>query len=128
MNSDRQKLYEDFRHVIYERQLANSKIIDKAILVLGSAGLAGTMTVAEMESAMYLFAAAVVSTIFSLMCSQAALKKQLCSAKAYYLDADEHALNRKNIYSWCTEIFNFSAGVLFVAAVVMAVLSVSKSI
>ena len=93
---ERQRLHDTLRDDLFKRQLSNSENLDRAILMLSSAGLGLSLvfvkglvplTKADCMCLLYfswfLFGSAILSTLVSFFVSQQGIKKQLEMNKQY---------------------------------------------
>ncbi len=121
------ELYRQYVEEISKRQLSNNEAFDKAILSLSSAGLALSLTffnfivpvekavaIHIVEIAWVLFLAAIISTLFSFITSQRALKIELDYAEKYYLEDRDDYENKNNPASKLTEILNMLGALFFI--------------
>ena len=128
-------MYETLKNELYERQLSNSESFDKSILSLSSAGLVISISFIKdivpielasgllyLKMSWVLFCAAIISTILSLMSSQLGIDKQLTIAREYYIEKNDDAISKKNIYSKITNWLNWSSGTAFVCSILLMVI------
>ena len=90
MGEERKKLHDSLRDELLKRQLSNSENLDRAILMLSSAGLGLSLLFIKdpfplseaawkllLYSSWILFGSAILSTLVSFFVSQQGIKKQL---------------------------------------------------
>ncbi len=90
MNEERKRLHDSLRDELFKRQLSNSENLDRAILMLSSAGLGLSLVFVKdlvplaqadcmciLYFSWFLFGFAILSTIVSFFVSQQGIKKQL---------------------------------------------------
>ena len=133
-----EKIYDEYRKILLDRQLSNSEKYDGALLSLstGVLGLSlafikdivpiGDLIIVWVLIASWaLFAISIILTITSYITSQKGIKTQLEYAEEYYLKGNKDYLNRGNPYSVWTECFNLLSGVCFILALVVTILFVT---
>jgi hypothetical protein len=134
-DEERKKIYKEYKEEVHKREFSNSESFDKAILSLSSAGLAISLTyiksIVPIEEAVYvkwlyatwiLLGLSIISTITSFMTSQSSLKVQLKIAKDYYIDGNQDAINKENLYETATKLLNWVSGVIFISAIVSVII------
>jgi hypothetical protein len=129
---DKERAYTEFRNEIYKRELSNSENFDKAILTYASGALAVSLAFLKdfvpiykakspwlLYSSWAFFATCIAATVASYLFSQWGIKRQLASARKYYLEGLEDALNQKNMPASINDWLNVVSGVLFCGAIFM---------
>lgn len=132
------KVYADHVAEINKREVSSSENFDKAVLTFSSAGLALSVGFLKdfvpIQSAsapwtLYwswaLFTAATCATIISFLVSSKALDAQKRRAHAYYLEGDDDALKRGNVWDRGTRVLNYTSGGAFLLAMVLSVVFIS---
>ena len=127
--SERQRLHDSLRDDLFKRQLSNSENLDRAILMLSSAGLGLSLvfvkglvplTKADYMCLLYfswfLFGSAILSTLVSFFVSQQGIKKQLEMNKQYYLERKEEVVNQKNLWASVTEYLSYVSALTYIEA------------
>ena len=117
---ERKRLHDSLRDELFKRQLSNSENLDRAILMLSSAGLGLSLVFVKdlvplakadcmfiLYSSWFLFTFAILSTIVSFFVSQQGIKKQLEMNRQYYLEDKEEVLNQKNRWASATEYLSY---------------------
>ena len=132
------KVYADHVAEINKREVSSSENFDKAVLTFSSAGLALSVGFLKdfvpIQSAsapwtLYwswaLFTAATCATIISFLVSSKALDEHKSRAHAYYLEGDDEALKRGNVWDRVTRFLNYTSGAAFLLAMVLSVVFIS---
>lgn len=132
------KVYADHVAEINKREVSSSENFDKAVLTFSSAGLALSVGFLKdfvpIQSAaapwtLYwswaLFTAATCATIVSFLVSSQALEAQKSRAYAYYIEADDDALKRGNVWDRGTRVLNYASGGAFLVGMVLSVVFIS---
>ena len=127
----RKQLYTETRRDLLARQMSNSEKFDGAVLTLSTAALGFTLTFVKgvakaseknadhifwndfLVGLWVLFGAAIMATMFSFICSQRAIKRQLTYAEEYYLNDKPEYLKKRNVPAFVTEILNYCAAGCF---------------
>lgn len=134
----RMQAFLQFRTELMSAREKSYEQFDSAILTLSSGGLGLSVAfldnVVELETAgatwvlvgsWILFAVAILATMSSFLCSQAAIDRTIEHARAYYVDDDREALKRRNPFSIATRWLNLAAALFFLLAVSMTIVFVS---
>ena len=129
MDEERKRLHDSFRDELFKRQLSNSENLDRAILMLASAGLGFSLVFVKdlvplAEAAcmclLYfswtLFGLAILSTLVSFFVSQSGIKKQLEMNRQYYLEGKEEIINQKNLWAVATERLSYVSALTYIFA------------
>jgi hypothetical protein len=132
------KVYADHVAEINKREVSSSENFDKAVLTFSSAGLALSVGFLKdfvpIQSAVApwtlycswaLFTAATCATIISFLVSSQALEAQKGRAYAYYMQADDDALRRGNLWDRGTRVLNYTSGAAFLLAMILSVVFIS---
>jgi hypothetical protein len=132
------KVYADHVAEINKREVSSSENFDKAVLSFSSAGLALSIGFLKdfvpIQSAaapwmLYgswaLFTAATCATIISFFFSSQALDAQKGRAYAYYMQADDDALRRRNLWDYGTRVLNYMSATCFLLAMILSVAFIS---
>lgn len=132
------KVYADYVAEINKREISSSENFDKSVLTFSSAGLALSVGFLKdfvpIQSAtapwtLYcswaLFTVATCATIISFLVSSKALDAQKGRAHAYYLEGDDDALKRGNMWDSGTKILNYTSGGAFLFAMILSVVFIS---
>jgi hypothetical protein len=132
------KVYADHVAEINKREVSSSENFDKAVLTFSSAGLALSVGFLKdfvpIQSAaapwtLYwswaLFTAATCATIISFLVSSQALEAQKGRAYAYYMQADDDALLRGNLWDRGTRVLNYTSAASFLLAMILSVVFIS---
>lgn len=132
------KVYADHVAEINKREVSSSENFDKAVLTFSSAGLALSVGFlkdfvpiqsASAPWALYwswaLFTAATCATIISFLVSSQALEAQKGRAYAYYIQGDDEALRRGNLWDRGTRVLNYASAASFLLATVLSVVFIS---
>ncbi len=138
---ERQKLHDTLRDDLFKRQLSNSENLDRAILMLSSAGLGLSLifvdNLASVDKAdcmclLYfswaLFGSAILSTLVSFFISQQGIKKQLEMNRQYYLGRKEEVINQKNEWAIATERLNYVSALTYIFAAFFLVLFIALNL
>jgi len=138
VSSEAKKLHADFVAEIHKREVSSSENFDKSILTFSSAGLALSIgflkdfvpiQIATAPWALYgswiLFSVAICTTMGSFLVSGVALAKQKDLAYKYYIEADEDAFTRVNLWDRHTRVLNYVSGGAFLLAMVLSVAFIS---
>lgn len=138
---ERKDLYKSTKNDLDKRQLSNSEQFDKAILTLSTAALGFSLAfikdivkIAEAKNSEYLlyswyfFGAAIISTMASFIISNFGIKRRLTDAYEYYINKKEEFLNRTNPFAVATEWLNYFSGFIFVCALLLTIVFVSKNL
>lgn len=138
---ERKRLFAELKADISKRQLSNTENFDKAVLAYSVAGLGFSlgflkdfvkMSQAIRGELLYvswaLFVVSVVLTMVSFLISQMGLCRQLESGESYYLEYDDGALKKKNIFAAATDWINVISGLAFVAALVCTIFFVGSNL
>lgn len=138
---ERQKLHDSLRDDLFKRQLSNSENLDRAILMLSSAGLGLSLVfvkdlVPSVEAnCMYLlyfswilFGSAILSTLVSFFVSQQGIKKQLEMNRQYYLEKKEEVINQKNLWAVATERLSYVSVLTYICAAFFLVLFIALNL
>ncbi|RZN52413.1 hypothetical protein [Escherichia sp. E13S3] len=123
-------IFATYKAEVEKRELSNTDNYDKHILTLSSAGLAISLTVFKdiapqgqtahiwlLFSAWVLFGCAILSTIFSFLISNAALRAELEIAHKYYIEEDESVFGKVSLISKVLSWVNRFSGIFFVLAI-----------
>lgn len=123
-------IFATYKAEVEKRELSNTDNYDKHILTLSSAGLAISLTVFKdiapqgqtahiwlLYSAWVLFGCAILSTIFSFLISNAALRAELEIAHKYYIEEDESVFGKVSLISKVLSWVNRFSGIFFVLAI-----------
>lgn len=140
MNAERQKLYDSHRQELLKRQLSNSENLDRAILMLSSAGLGASLifvrdlvplSQATRTLLVYLswlfFGCAILSTLVSFFVSQKGIKEQLKMIEQYYLECKEEA-NQKNRWNTATECLSYFCASTYIIAIFFLFLFIVRNL
>lgn len=132
------KVYADHVAEINKREVSSSENFDKAVLTFSSAGLALSVGFLKdfvpIQSAsapwtLYwswaLFTAATCATIISFLVSSRALEAEKSRAYAYYMQGDDDALRRGNLWDRGTRVLNYASAASFLLAMVLSVVFIS---
>lgn len=136
-----EKIYDEYRKILLDRQLSNSEKYDGALLSL-STGVLGLslafikdivpigdlIIVWVLIVSWALFAISIILTITSYITSQKGINTQLEYTEEYYLKGNKGYLKKENPYSVWTECFNLSSGVCFILALVVTILFVTVNL
>ncbi|MDM2962703.1 hypothetical protein [Citrobacter sp. CK202] len=127
-------IFATYKAEVDKRELSNTDNYDKNILTLSSAGLAISLTVFKdiaphnqtahiwlLYSAWVLFGCAILSTIFSFLISNAALRAQLEIAHKYYIEEDESVFGKVSLESKALDWVNRFSGGFFVLAIISVI-------
>ena len=138
---ERQRLHDTLRDDLFKRQLSNSENLDRAILMLSSAGLGLSLvfvkglvplTKADCMCLLYfswfLFGSAILSTLVSFFVSQQGIKKQLEMNKQYYLERKEEVVNQKNLWASATERLSYVSALTYIVATFFLVLFITLNL
>ena len=138
---ERQRLHDTLRDDLFKRQLSNSENLDRAILMLSSAGLGLSLvfvkglvplTKADCMCLLYfswfLFGSAILSTLVSFFVSQQGIKKQLEMNKQYYLERKEEVVNQKNLWASATERLSYVSALTYIVATFFLVLFIALNL
>jgi hypothetical protein len=136
-----EKIYDEYRNILLDRQLSNSEKYDGALLSLSTGVLSlslafikdivpiGDLIIVWVLIASWaLFAISIILTITSYITSQKGISTQLEYAEEYYLKGNKDYLNKENPYSGWTECFNLSSGICFILALVVTILFVTVNL
>ena len=131
---ERNRLYDETRKDLLNRELSNSQIYDRSILTLSTSALGISLAfikdIVPLEEAhcsvlltvsWWLFGLAIILTMTSFLVSQWAIKKQLVYAEKYYLEGIEKYQKKKNKYATITDCLNISSGLIFISAIVLTI-------
>ncbi len=138
--SDR-ALYNDYYKEINSRTLSNIENYDKAILSL-SVGLLGlsitfiknivslnkTDDLYLLQLSWLFLVFAIMTTILSFLSGNFANEKHLEFAEDYYLNDNEHAFDKKSIWTTITEWLNRFSGIWFILGIILTVIFVNTNI
>ena len=132
-SDDSEKLYEVYlkeEEELSKRDLSNVENLDKAILLLSSAGLGLSLVfirnVVELAAATHvwllhiswlMFVLAITSTLLSYLFGQHALDKQRELIEKYYLEGDEDAGQQTSLASRITRFLSYVSVFTYIAAV-----------
>lgn len=135
------KVYADHVAEINKREVSSWENFDKAVLTFSSAGLALSVgflkdfVPIQMSSAGWtlyaswaLFTVATCATTLSFLVSGRALDAQKQRAHDYYIEGDEHALERRNRWDISTSVLNHTAATAFLLAMVLSVVFLSLNL
>ena len=138
---ERQRLHDTLRDDLFKRQLSNSENLDRAILMLSSAGLGLSLvfvkglvplTKADCMCLLYfswfLFGSAILSTLVSFFVSQQGIKKQLEMNRQYYLERKEKVINEKNLWASATERLSYVSALTYIVAAFFLVLFIALNL
>ena len=138
---ERQKLHDTLRDDLFKRQLSNSENLDRAILMLSSAGLGLSLIFvdnlvpvdkADCMCLLYfswaLFGSAILSTLVSFFVSQQGIKKQLEMNRQYYLERKEEVINQKNLWAIATERLSYVSALTYICAAFFLVLFIALNL
>lgn len=127
-------IFATYKAEVDKRELSNTDNYDKNILTLSSAGLAISLTVFKdiapqgqtahiwlLYSAWVLFGCAILTTIFSFLISNAALRTELEIAHKYYIEEDESVFGKVSLISKVLSWVNRFSGVFFVLAIISVI-------
>ena len=131
MDEEHKRLHDSFRDELFKRQLSNSENLDRAILMLSSAGLGLSLLFIKdpfqlseatwafsLYSSWVMFGLAIIFTLVSFFVSQQGIKKQLKMNTEYYLEGKEEVLNQKNRWAAATEWLSYVCGSTYIVAVI----------
>jgi hypothetical protein len=137
----RQGLFTTYQAALYERQLANSRDFDSAILTYSAAGLglsiaflkdfvdiASAHAPALLSWSWWLFAAAIVVTVCSFPVAASANSKAHDIAQRYYIDKQDKAFDELASLIRIVTRLAYLAGALFVAAVLCTIMFASLNL
>ena len=132
MDEERKKLHDSLKAELLKRQLSNSENLDRAILMLSSAGLGFSIVFVKdpfplSEAAwtflLYpswgLFGFAILSTLVSFFVSQQGIKKQLKMNTEYYLEGKEEVQYQKNRWAEATECLSYVYASTYIIAIIL---------
>ncbi len=128
---ENRKLFDNYLNEVRRRELSNSQNYDKAILTLSSVALGFSLAAVELENAEYfiligiswfLLIVTIICTMTSFIVSNKALRESSDNAKKYYLEDDESAFYKLNIYDKINSILNYASGAFLVIAIITIVL------
>ena len=135
--AEREKLNEEARTDLLDRQKSNSSSYDKAILTLSTGALGFSLAFLKdipnpihiwlLITSWCLFGGSVVLTIFSFIASQYAITVQIKRAADYYLKKLDY--NKKRCLSAIlVDILNIGSGIVFIVAMVLTICFISLNI
>ncbi|MDE0313941.1 MAG: hypothetical protein OXM61_03485 [Candidatus Poribacteria bacterium] len=139
MDEERNRLHDSLRDELFKRQLSNSENLDRAILMLSSAGLGLSLVfvkdlvpLAKADCILYfswfLFGFAILSTLVSFFVSQQGIKKQLEMNRQYYLEGKKEVLNQKNRWASTTEYLSYVSASTYAIAAFFLVLFIALNL
>lgn len=136
-----EKIYDEYRKILLDRQLSNSEKYDGALLSLSTgvlglslafikdiAPIGDLIIVWILITSWALFAISIILTITSYITSQKGINTQLEYAEKYYLKGNKDYLNKENPYSVWTERCNLYSGACFIFALVVTILFVTVNL
>lgn len=140
-DSERKRIYEEFRNHLLKLQMMNSENFDKSILSLSSTLLALSLAFindivdfkvaicTEFIKLSWVFlVGAILITLISFLLSQKAIDKQLDYAEKYYLSKLDEYLNKNNIYNSLTKCSSYFSALFFIVGIILTVLFVQSNI
>ena len=123
------------RDILLERELSNSQIFDKAILILSSLSLVFCLLFLQKEVALsegiqkhllnfacLLFIIALTSTLVSFLTSQQAIKKQYKINEQFYFQDSEESNMPKNLLDKITAILGYISLICLIIGIIFAVI------
>lgn len=132
MDEQRERLHDSLRDELFKRQLSNSENLDRAILMLSSAGLGLSLLFIKdpfplseaactlsLYSSWVMFGLAILSTLVSFFVSQQGIKKQLKMNTEYYLEGKEEVQYQKNRWAKATECLSYVSFSIYILAVIL---------
>ncbi len=140
-DSERNRIYEEFRNHLLKLQMMNSENFDKSILSLSSTLLALSLAfindIVDFKKAInpefiklswVFLVGAILITLISFLLSQKAIDKQLDYAEKYYLSKLDEYLNKNNIYNSLTKGSSYFSALFFIVGIILTVLFVQSNI
>jgi hypothetical protein len=140
-DSERKRIYEEFRNHLLKLQMMNSENFDKSILSLSSTLLALSLAfindIVDFKKAIntefiklswVFLVGAILITLISFILSQKAIDKQLDYAEKYYLSKLDEYLNKNNIYNSLTKGSSYFSALFFIVGIILTVLFVQSNI
>ena len=141
MDEERKKLHDSLRDELLKRQLSNSENLDRAILMLSSAGLGLSLLFIKdpfplseaawtllLYSSWILFGSAILSTLVSFFVSQQGIKKQLEMNTEYYLEGKEEVKDQKNRWAEATECLSYVSFSIYILAVIFLFCFIARNL
>ena len=141
MDEQRERLHDSFRDELFKRQLSNSENLDRAILMLSSAGLGLSLLFIKdpfplneaactlsLYSSWVMFGLAILSTLVSFFVSQQGIKKQLKMNAEYYLEGKEEVQYQKNRWAVATECLSYVSFSIYILAVIFLFCFVARNL
>ena len=141
VNEERKKIHDSLRNELFKRQLSNSENLDRAILMLSSAGLGFSLVFVRnllplskaswtflLYPSWILFGLAILSTLFSFFVSQKGIKKQLKMNDEYYLEGKEEVKDQKNRWAEATECLSYVSASIYLIAVITLVFFIARNL
>jgi len=131
VDEETEKIYFDYKSHLIDSRRQSYEQFDKAIFLLSGGGLAVSLTILKnlvpFQTAQYksllastwiFFTLPLVLTLLSFILSRCAIDKQLQYADEYFLEGNQDALKKKNVFSKITECLNIGSGISFLIGVI----------
>jgi hypothetical protein len=141
VDEQRERLHDSFRDELFKRQLSNSENLDRAILMLSSAGLGLSLLFIKdpfplneaactfsLYSSWVMFGLAILSTLVSFFVSQQGIKKQLKMNTEYYLEGKEEVQYQKNRWAGATECLSYVSFSIYILAVIFLFCFIARNL
>lgn len=141
MDEERKRLHDSLRDELFKRQLSNSENLDRAILMLSSAGLGLSFIFVKnivqqgdadwtflLTSSWILFGSAILFTLVSFFVSQQGIKKQLKMNTEYYLEGKDEVINQKNRWADSIEWLSYVSASIYLLAIISLVLFIAQNL
>lgn len=141
MDEQRERLHDSFRDELFKRQLSNSENLDRAILMLSSAGLGLSLLFIKdpfqlseaactlsLYSSWVMFGLAILSTLVSFFVSQQGIKKQLKMNAEYYLEGKEEVQYQKNRWAGATKCLSYVSFSIYILAVIFLFYFIARNL
>ena len=141
MDEEHKRLHDSLRDELFKRQLSNSENLDRAILMLSSAGLGLSFIFVKnivqqgdadwiflLTSSWILFGSAILFTLVSFFVSQQGIKKQLKMNTEYYLEGKDEVINQKNRWADSIEWLSYVSALIYLLAIISLVLFIAQNL
>ncbi|MDH5327691.1 MAG: hypothetical protein OEY58_19730 [Gammaproteobacteria bacterium] len=135
------QVYDNYRSDLLNRSLSNTENYDKTIITLSAATLGFSMIairyVVPLESAEYTYLiqlgwfmlpTCIAASLVASLIGNKAIDVQLENARNYYIEGEQDALNRKNIYTTINKYLNIFTGIAFLSALFLIIIFVTVNI